>query len=30
VIWRCWQDETTYDPDQHRALQALINTTQAA
>ena len=21
VIWRCWQDATRYDPDQHRALQ---------
>ncbi|MBA2769741.1 MAG: IS110 family transposase [Sporichthyaceae bacterium] len=30
VIWRCWQDGTTYDPDQHGALQALLSTQQAA
>ena len=23
VIWRCWQDRVTYDPNKHRALQAL-------
>lgn len=23
VIWRCWQDRTSYDPHQHRALQQL-------
>jgi transposase len=25
VIWRCWQTNTTYDPNQHGALQALLN-----
>ena len=30
VIWRCWQDETTYDPDQHGALRALLAGTHAA
>jgi transposase len=30
VIWRCRQDETTYDPDQHRALRALLNTADPA
>ncbi len=29
VIWRLWQDHTTYDPAQHTALQRLL-TTQAA
>jgi transposase len=24
VIWRLWQDQTAYDPDQHTALQKLI------
>jgi transposase len=24
VIWRCWQDNTTYQPDQHNALQAVL------
>jgi len=24
VIWRLWQDRTTYDPARHRALQALV------
>lgn len=24
VIWHCWQDNTTYNPDQHRALQRLL------
>ena len=28
IIWHCWQDNTTYDPDQHRALQQLLNRTQ--
>ena len=30
VIWHCWQDHTTYDPGQHRALQRLLNQPQAA
>lgn len=30
VIWRCWQNETGYDPDQHGALQALLTTADAA
>jgi transposase len=30
VIWRCWQNETAYDPDQHGALRALLNTADAA
>lgn len=25
IIWRCWQDSHAYDPDQHRALQRVIN-----
>jgi transposase len=25
VIWKCWTTNTAYDPDQHRALQHLIN-----
>lgn len=25
VIWRCWQDHTAYDPDQHAALQKLLH-----
>lgn len=25
IIWRCWQDNTPYDPTKHRALQQLIN-----
>lgn len=25
IIWRCWNDNTTYDPTQHRALQNLLN-----
>jgi len=25
VIWRCWQDDTTYDPDHHRALRTLLD-----
>ena len=24
VIWRCWQDDTPYEPDQHTALQAVL------
>jgi hypothetical protein len=23
VIWRCWQDRVAYQPERHRALQAL-------
>lgn len=23
IIWRCWQDRVAYDPNRHRALQAL-------
>lgn len=32
IIWRCWQDGLAYDPDQHRALQRVLNQhlTQAA
>jgi len=30
VIWHCWQDNTTYDPDQHQALQRLIHLKTAA
>lgn len=30
VIWRCWQNNTIYDPDQHGALQTLLAHTQAA
>lgn len=32
IIWRCWQDGLAYDPDQHRALQRVLNeqTTKAA
>jgi hypothetical protein len=30
VIWRCWHDHTTYNPDQHGALQALLNAPEAA
>ena len=25
IIWRCWHNNTTYDPTKHRALQKLIN-----
>lgn len=25
IIWRCWQDHTTYNPDQHNALQRILN-----
>ncbi len=24
VIWRCWQDNLSYDPSQHRALQQVL------
>jgi transposase len=30
VIWRCWQDETAYDPTQHRALRTLLSNANAA
>lgn len=30
VIWRCWQNETVYDPNLHGALQALHAGTEAA
>jgi transposase len=32
VIWRCWQDNLSYDPSQHRALQNTLagNTEKAA
>jgi transposase len=30
VIWRCWQNETVYDPNRHGALQALLNNSEAA
>jgi hypothetical protein len=29
IIWRCWQDGTSYDPAKHRALQEIL-TRQAA
>jgi len=25
IIWRCWQDSVPYNPDQHRALQRVLN-----
>ena len=25
IIWRCWQDRLAYDPDQHNALQRILN-----
>ena len=25
IIWRCWQDGLSYNPDQHRALQRILN-----
>lgn len=28
VIWHCWQDNATYDPANHRALQTLLNQDQ--
>ena len=30
VIWRCWQDDTAYEPARHRALQATLPTAEAA
>lgn len=27
IIWTCWQNHTPYDPTQHRALQAITQTT---
>ncbi|GAB2779653.1 IS110 family transposase [Nocardioides salsibiostraticola] len=27
IIWRCWQDGTTYHPDRHNALQRVLNQT---
>ena len=27
VIWRCWQDNLSYDPSQHRAFQNVLNNT---
>jgi transposase len=27
VIWRCWHDNLSYDPCQHRALQNLLANT---
>jgi transposase len=30
IIWHCWQDNVAYDPEQHRALQRLIQDQQAA
>jgi len=27
VIWRCWQDNLSYDPSQHRALQIILANT---
>ena len=30
VIWRCWQDDTAYEPARHRALQAMQDTAMAA
>ena len=29
VIWRCWQDNLSYDPSQHRALQNVLAETSA-
>ena len=26
VIWRCWQDDTAYEPARHHALQAMQQT----
>jgi transposase len=28
IIWKCWTTNTPYNPDQHRALQTLLNQTQ--
>jgi transposase len=30
TIWRCWQDNTAYDPAQHGALQRLLQDQQQA
>lgn len=30
IIWRCWHDNTHYDPAKHRALQRLLNQDQQA
>lgn len=30
VIWKCWTTKTPYDPDQHRALQTLLQNNQPA
>lgn len=30
IIWRCWQDRAAYNPDQHNALQRVLNTTTHA
>ena len=30
VIWRCWQDHTTYDPDRHGALNRYLDQGAAA
>jgi transposase len=30
VIWHCWQDQTTYNPARHKALQRLLNQDQQA
>jgi transposase len=27
IIWRCWQDRVAYNPDQHNALQRVLNDT---
>jgi transposase len=29
IIWKCWTTNTAYDPDQHRALQQLLNQDQS-
>ncbi|GAB3925108.1 IS110 family transposase [Kribbella albertanoniae] len=28
VIWHCWQNSTAYNPDQHNALQRVLNPTE--
>lgn len=30
VTWYCWQDDTAYETAYHRALQAVLNATEAA
>lgn len=30
IIWRCWTDGIAYNPDQHNALQRVLNTTLKA